>query len=127
MSGALSIRLPDYMVILASFSIIIAAGLFFARYIRGARDYFAAGNIMPWWLAGTSFYKASFSALMFVIYSEIAYKYGIVAIVITWLSPLALLSSGWLTARRWRRSRVMTPMGFMERRYNSLSLIHILR
>ena len=69
-----------------------SSGLSFARYIRQAKDYFAAGNIMPWWLAGTSFYKASFSALLFVIYNEIAYKYGIVAIIICG-SPRSAFSS----------------------------------
>ncbi len=116
--GSSSILLPDYLVILAYFAIVIIAGLSFAKYIRQAKDYFAAGNVMPWWLAGTSFYKASFSALLFVIYNEIAYKYGIVAIVIMWLSPVCILVGGSLTARLWRRSRVLTPLGFMERRYS---------
>ncbi len=116
--GSSGILLPDYLVILAYFAIVLVAGLSFARYIRQAKDYFAAGNIMPWWLAGTSFYKASFSALLFVIYNEIAYKYGIVAIVIMWLSPVCILVGGSLTARLWRRSRVLTALGFMERRYS---------
>jgi SSS family solute:Na+ symporter len=120
MESVRSIQLPDYLVILAYFAVIVIAGLSFAPYIRKAKDYFAAGNVMPWWLAGTSFYKASFSALMFVIYSEIAYKYGIVAIVIMWVSPVAFLVSSRFTAHLWRRSRVMTPLGFMERRYNRL-------
>jgi len=118
MSGAEGIRLPDYLVILSYFLVVVSVGLFSARYIRRSKDYFAAGNVMPWWLAGTSFYKASFSALLFVIYNEIAYKYGIVAIVILWLSPLCIVLGGLLTARRWRRSRVMTPLGFMERRFS---------
>ncbi|MDD8027508.1 MAG: hypothetical protein PHI34_13460 [Acidobacteriota bacterium] len=113
------IQLPDYLVILAYFVVVIAVGFASARYIRKSKDYFAAGNVMPWWLAGTSFYKASFSALLFVIYNEIAYKYGIVAIVILWICPLCIVLGGLLTARRWRRSRVMTPLGFMERRYSA--------
>ncbi|MEW5901877.1 MAG: hypothetical protein AB1715_10480 [Acidobacteriota bacterium] len=113
-----SIQLADYLVILAYFAVIVSVGLSFARYIQKAKDYFAAGNIMPWWLAGTSFYKASFSALLFVIYNEIAYKYGIVAIVIMWVSPLCILLGGYFTAHRWRRARVLTPLGFMERRYS---------
>jgi len=115
-----SIQLPDYLVILSYFLVIVIVGLYFARYIRQSKDYFAAGNLMPWWLAGTSFYKASFSALLFVIYNEIAYKYGIVAIVILWISPVSILVGGYFTAPRWRRARVITPLGFMERRYNSL-------
>lgn len=115
-----TIQLPDYLVILAYFAVIVVAGLTFGPRIRKAQDYFAAGSAMPWWLAGTSFYKASFSASMFVIYNEIAYKYGIVAVVICWLSPLGLLVSGHFLARLWRRARVMTPLGFMERRYSPL-------
>ncbi len=114
------IRLPDYLVILSYFIVVVGVGLASARYIRKAKDYFAAGNVMPWWLAGTSFYKASFSALLFVIYNEIAYKYGIVAVVILWISPLCIVLGGLLTARRWRRARVMTPLGFMERRYSPI-------
>jgi SSS family solute:Na+ symporter len=119
MTQAQSIQLPDYLVVLAYFAVVVTVGLTFARYIRQSKDYFAAGNIMPWWLAGTSFYKASFSALLFVIYNEIAYKYGVVAIVILWVSPLCIVLGGLLTARRWRRARVVTPLGFMERRYNA--------
>ncbi len=118
MQETLSIQLPDYLVILAYFAVVVSVGLYFARYIRQSKDYFAAGNIMPWWLAGTSFYKASFSALLFVIYNEIAYKYGIVAIVILWVSPLCVLLGGYFTAHLWRRARVVTPLGFMERRYS---------
>ncbi|MGQ9673122.1 MAG: sodium:solute symporter family transporter [Candidatus Aminicenantales bacterium] len=118
MGNVQSIVLPDYLVILAYFIVIVAVGLSFAKYIQKAKDYFAAGSMMPWWLAGTSFYKASFSALLFVIYNEIAYKYGIVAIVIMWISPICILLGGYFTAHRWRRSRVVTPLGFMERRYS---------
>jgi solute:Na+ symporter, SSS family len=115
-----TIQLPDYLVILAYFAVIVVAGLTFGSRIRKAQDYFAAGSSMPWWLAGTSFYKASFSASMFVIYSEIAYKYGIVAVVICWLSPVGFLIGSYFTARLWRRARVMTPLGFMERRFSPL-------
>jgi Na+/proline symporter len=119
MTQAQSIQLPDYLVVLAYFAVVVTMGLTFARYVRQSKDYFAAGNIMPWWLAGTSFYKASFSALLFVIYNEMAYKYGVVAVVILWISPLCIVLGGLLTARRWRRARVVTPLGFMERRYSA--------
>ena len=113
------IQLPDYLVIIAYFILIVFIGYYFKRYIKKAKDYFAAGNVMPWWLAGTSFFMASFSTLLFVIYSEISYKYGIVGIVITWIGPVCILLGGYFTAHLWRRARVITPLGFMERRYSS--------
>lgn len=111
--------MPDYLVIIAYFILIIFIGYYFKRYIKKAKDYFAAGNVMPWWLAGTSFFMASFSTLLFVIYSEISYKYGIVGIVISWVGPVCILLGGYFTAHLWRRARIITPLGFMERRYNS--------
>ena len=113
------IQLPDYLVIIAYFILIVIIGFYFKRYIKQAKDYFAAGNVMPWWLAGTSFFMASFSTMLFVIYSEIAYNYGIVAIIITWILPICILLGGYFTAHLWRRTRVVTPLGFMEKRYNS--------
>ncbi|MGD8778507.1 MAG: hypothetical protein PVH88_06045 [Ignavibacteria bacterium] len=118
MTELTGIKLPDYLVILAYFLVIVLVGYYFKRYIRKAKDYFAAGNVMPWWLAGTSFFMASFSTLLFVIYSEISYKYGIVGIVIMWISPICILLGGYFTANLWRRAKVVTPLGFMERRYN---------
>ena len=113
------IQLPDYLVILTYFLLIVIIGYYFKRYIKQAKDYFAAGNVMPWWIAGTSFFMASFSTLLFVIYSEISYKYGIVGIIINWLGPICILLGGHFIAHRWRRARVLTPLGFMERRYSS--------
>ena len=112
------IRLPDYLVILSYFALVIFVGVYYSRTIKMVRDYFAAGNMMPWWLAGTSFYMASFSTLLFVIYNEISYKYGFVAITICWMCPVAILLSGYFIAHRWRRARTLTPIGFMERRYS---------
>jgi len=112
------LALPDYLIILAYFLVVVGVGYYLARVVRKAKDYFAAGNVMPWWLAGISFYMASFSTMMFVIYSEISYNYGIVAMMVCWLGPPAFLLGSRFTAHRWRRARVMTPLGFIERRFN---------
>lgn len=120
MEGLTGIRFPDYLVILSYFLFIILVGHYFSKYIRKAKDFFAAGNSMPWWLAGTSFYMASFSTLLFVIYNEISYKYGFVAVTICWIGPVAMLVGGYFTAHRWRRARTLTPISFIERRYNKL-------
>ena len=118
MEALKEIQLPDHLVIIAYYILIVFIGYYFKRYIKKAKDYFAAGNVMPWWLAGTSFFMASFSTLLFVIYSEISYKYGVVGIVISWIGPVCILLGGYFTAHLWRR-RVITPLGFMERRYSS--------
>ncbi len=114
--GGLS--LPDYLVIGAYFALIVFAGYYFSRYIKLAKDFFAAGNVMPWWLAGTSYFMASFSTLLFVVYNQIAYEYGFVAVTICWGGSVAVFISGYFLAHRWRRARILTPVEFMERRYS---------
>jgi len=111
-------QFPDYIVIAVYFVTIIFTGLYFSRLIRKVKDYFCAGSTMPWWLAGTSFYMASFTALFFVLYNEIAYVYGIVALSYVWLLTAGIFISGLLLSIRWRRARAMTPIEFMERRFD---------
>lgn len=112
------IKLPDYLLIAAYFSVIIFTGYYFSRYIRKVKDYFVAGSTMPWWLSGTSYFMASFTCLLFVMYNEVAYLYGLVAVTYVWTLNLCIVISGYFLAHRWRRARVMTPLGFMERRFS---------
>lgn len=112
------IKLPDYLIIITYFAVIIFAGYYFSRYVRKAKNYFVAGCAMPWWLSGTSYYMASFTALLFVMYNEIAYLYGFVAITYLWFLNLGIVISGYFLAHRWRRARILTPIEFMEKRFN---------
>ncbi len=73
---------------------------------------------MPWWLAGISFFMASHSALSFVMYGQLGYKYGITAVLIFQVSITGLVLAGLYVAKRWRRSRTVTPIQFLERRYS---------
>jgi solute:Na+ symporter, SSS family len=115
-----SLHILDYIVILAYFIIIVFIGIFFSKFIKQAKDYFAAGAAVPWWLAGISLWMASFSALTFVVYSQLAFKYGFLAITLSWTVAPAMILAYLFFSSRWRRTRVMTPLGFMEQRYNGL-------
>lgn len=109
---------PDYIVIVGYFAILVAIGLYFRRFMRGADDYFTGDKQVPWWLAGMSYYMTTFSAFAFVAYGELAYLYGWVAVTLGWVSvPACLVAAHW-TARRWRRARVSTPVEFLEERYS---------
>src|SRR5512139_1960100 len=112
------LQAPDYVILLSYFAILIFIGVYFRKYIQEAKDYFAAGASVPWWLSGVSLWMASFSATFFVIYSQIAFKYGLVAMVMAWAGVPVMITARLFFAYRWRRARVMTPLGFMERRYS---------
>jgi len=113
-----ALQLYDYVVIVGYFAIILGTSIYFSRRAKLSSDFFVAGGRMPWWLAGISFYMASQSALSFVMYGELAYKYGITAILIFQSSVVGLILAGLYVAKRWRRSRTITPIQFLERRYS---------
>ena len=116
MQDTQTLHLLDYIIILAYFIIVVCIGMYFSRFIKQAKDFFAAGAAVPWWLAGISLWMASFSTMLFVIYSQLAYKYGIVAMTLCWVVIPAMIAAATVMAKRWRRTRVMTPLGFMEQR-----------
>ena len=115
-----SLSLPDVLVIAGYFAVVIWIGLEFRNRMKGPSDYFAGGRQVPWWLAGISHYMSSFSALSFVAYAQLGYTWGWVSITLFWVTVPACLLGGLIFAKRWRRARVITPIEFLERRFNNL-------
>jgi solute:Na+ symporter, SSS family len=113
-----SLQLFDYVIIAGYFVILLGTALVLSRRMKLSTDFFTAGGNVPWWLAGISFFMASHSALSFVMYGELAYKYGITGVVIFQTTIVALTLAGLYVAKRWRRSRTTTPIQFLERRYS---------
>jgi solute:Na+ symporter, SSS family len=118
MTHTFSLTLPDVLVIAGYFVLVIWIGLHFRRRMTSPTDYFAGGHQIPWWLAGVSHYMSSFSALSFVAYAQIGYMYGWVSVTLFWVTVPACLLGGALFAKRWRQARVITPVEFLERRFN---------
>lgn len=115
-----ALTLPDVLVIAGYFVVVIWIGLEFRNRIKSAGDYFAGGHQVPWWLAGISHYMSSFSAFSFVAYAQLGYTWGWVSVTLFWVTVPACLLGGMVFARRWRQARVITPVEFLERRFNNL-------
>jgi SSS family transporter len=114
------LQLPDYIVLVGYFALILGVGAYFYRHMKGMKDYFSGGNNIPWWLSGVSFYMSSFSVFAFVGYSAIAYKYGWVAVTLFWASVPATMASVLLFSKKWRRARIDSPVEYLEARYDPL-------
>ena len=119
MTSTMHLTSPDYVVIIGYFALVAGIGLWVKRTQATASDYFAGGHHIPWWMAGISHYMSGFSAFSFIVYSQMAYTYGLVAITIFWTGVPACLCGGLFFARRWRRARVITPIEFLEERCSS--------
>ncbi|MHB8655638.1 MAG: sodium:solute symporter family transporter [Terriglobia bacterium] len=113
-----TLQTPDYVIIAGYFAIMVALGIYCLPYARHVRNYFTGNNQVPWWLAGISFYRTSFSAFIFVGFSEIAYRYGFVAVTLFWMPIGACLVAATVFAPRWRRARVLSPIEYIGRRYH---------
>jgi SSS family solute:Na+ symporter len=112
----MSLTRSDNVVIFGYFALVLLIGMYFRRQQKSAEAYFAGGHQLSWWLAGISHYMSGFSAFTFVVYSEIAYRYGFVAILLFWTSVPACILGGRVFATRWRRARIITPVEFLEQR-----------
>ena len=108
----------DHIIIVGYFFLLTLIGIYFWKRMKHVRDFFTGGNAIPWWLAGVSFYLTGFSAFTFVAYSEMAYRFGFVAVTLAWSSAVGMVVGTLLLAARWRRARIMSPIEFLETRYS---------
>jgi len=112
------VQLPDYIMLVGYFVLMLGIGAYFYRYMKGMKDYFSGGNTIPWWLSGASFFMSSFSVFAFVSYSALAFRYGWVAVTIYWVTIPATIFSVVLFAKKWRRARIDSPVEYLETRYS---------
>lgn len=117
---AFHLSLPDYVVVAGYFVIVLWVGFYFRGSLEGAKDYFAGGHRVRWWMAGISHYMSSFSAFAFIAYAQMGYTYGWVSVTLFWSAVPACILGGLVFARRWRRARVITPVEFIENRFSAL-------
>ena len=112
-----SLAFLDCVVIAAFFAVMIGVGVYYSRKSKSSDQFFGNDKTVPWWLSGVSFYMNSFSALAFVMYSALAYKFGWVPVTVSWLSVPAVLLGAWFLAVRWRRAAKGSPIDYIAERY----------
>ncbi len=112
-----SLAVCDYAVIAVFFAVMVGVGVFYSRRSKSSDQFFGNDKTVPWWLSGVSFYMNSFSALAFVMYSALAYKFGWVPVTVSWLSVPAVLLGAWFLAVRWRRAAKGSPIDYIASRY----------
>src|SRR6478609_11588201 len=75
----------DLGIFLVYMAVVLGIGLVAARRGKGTkRDYFLAGDKLPWWMIGGSIVAANISSHHFVGVMGTAYKRGFAAMTIEW-------------------------------------------
>ncbi|MBC8033759.1 MAG: sodium/solute symporter, partial [Chitinophagaceae bacterium] len=82
-------------------------------------DYFKGGTGMSWIAGGISNFMTKFSTFVFVAYAGIAYSDGLIAITLIWCTVLPSLIAVFVYARRWKRAGIISPVEFLETRFNA--------
>ncbi|WP_158856194.1 SLC5 family protein [Lunatibacter salilacus] len=101
---------------------ILALGMFAAKKnkINNKRDYFLAGDRLPWWMIGGSIIAANISSHHLVGVMGLAYDRGFVAVVVEWGAILigfnALL---WIFLPFYLRNGFYTMPEFLQKRFGS--------
>jgi SSS family transporter len=113
-----SVNLYDYLVIGAYFLFMLGIGLYFMRINKSGKEYFAGGNMIPWWVSGMTLYMANFSAWTFTGAAGFAYATGWFAILYFSLWSLSYYVGSQLTAAKWRRTRSISPVEYTYTRFN---------
>lgn len=102
---------------------IILLGLFASRKGKGTkRDYFLAGDKLPWWMVGGSIMAANISSHQLVGVMGVAYDRGFIAVAMEWGAILigfnALL---WVFLPFYLRNGFYTMPEFLKRRFGGAS------
>jgi SSS family transporter len=108
----------DYVVIGVYLVFMLGIGFYFTRFMKGGKDFFIGGNLIPWWVSGISLYMTMFSAWTFTGGASFVYHTGWFGLLyfLTW--SVSFLISFLMSAKRWRRTRITSPVEYIETRFN---------
>jgi SSS family transporter len=109
----------DFAAIGAYLGGLAVLGLVLGRLIKDVGAYFKGGGTLPWPAAAVSNYMAMFSTFIFVAYAGIAFDYGLVSIIVFWCTVPPTLVAAVYIGKRWRRAGIMTPVEYLETRFNT--------
>ena len=112
----------DWVVVAVYLAIVLGIGLHFARRAsRGTADFILAGRSLPWWVAGTSIVATPFSSDTPLQVVKLVRQGGIAENWWWWSMAAGHVAGVFLFAPLWRRSRLLTDVGFIGLRYEGRS------
>ncbi|NOY76679.1 MAG: hypothetical protein GXO76_02285 [Calditrichaeota bacterium] len=110
----------DYILVIIYGIFVAGLGYWAKRLVKNPNDYFAGGKRVPWWLAAISHHMSGYSALTFVGFGSLAYVSGFSAWTFFSLPIfVAMIIGAYVWAPRWSRLKVMTPIEYLEQRFNN--------
>jgi SSS family transporter len=107
----------DYIIIIVYFIGLLILGGTLGKKIKSSKDMFIAGRNSSWWLSGLSTYMTIFSASTFVVWGGVAFRSGVVAIVVGLTLGIASIFVGLFVAGKWSRLKINSPAEYISIRF----------
>lgn len=111
--------LLDYAVLFVFFIVMVVIGHVTSKRMTNTREMYAAGGKSPWWMSGVSAYMTMFSAGTFVVFGGIAFRYGVVAIVLLMSIGIATFIAGYFFAAKWKSQGFDSAAEFIGHKYGN--------
>ncbi|MDA0329890.1 MAG: Na+:solute symporter [Gemmatimonadetes bacterium] len=109
----------DWTVMGAYAVLAVSLGLYFARRAgKETGEFFLGGRSMPWWLLGTSMVATTFSTDTPNLVTDLVRTGGVSQNWIWWAFVITGMCTVFFYAKLWRRSGIVTDVGFYELRYS---------
>src|SRR3974390_2578996 len=114
----LSLSLPDLVIIVAYFAMVLGIGWYLKRQTTTGEDFFLAGREMTAWIAGLSFVSANMGSLELMGWAASAYQYGILATHWYWVGAIpAMLFLAIVMMPFYYISKTHSVPGYLRLRY----------
>ncbi|HEX9633306.1 MAG TPA: sodium:solute symporter family protein [Gemmatimonadales bacterium] len=114
----MQLSMLDWLVVVLYGVVSLTIGLAFARRAgKGIQEFFLSGRQLPWWLLGTSMVATTFSTDTPNLVTDLVRSGGVRQNWIWWAFLLTGMCTVFFYAKLWRRSQVLTDIGFYELRY----------
>ena len=108
-----------WIVVCLYIAVTLVTGLYFARRAgRQTDEFFLGGRSMPWWLLGTSMVATTFSTDTPNLVTDLVRTGGVSENWIWWAMGISGMCTVFFYAQLWRRSNILTDVGFYELRYS---------
>ncbi len=115
-----SLSFIDIFVFIFYFIFIVSFGLFMARKEKNTtKEYFLAGDRLPWYVIGSSLTASNISAEHFVGMIGSAYAAGLVVGNMEWGNFITYTMLVWVFLPYYTRGGLYTMPEFLENRFNS--------
>ncbi len=109
----------DFWVVGVYLAFMILIGFVVAQRNKNAAEYFKGGGHTPWWLAGVSLWMSTFSTITFISGAGSAFERISYALVSYFVGLGSYILGYAILAARWRRTRSLTTMQYLEERYDN--------